>query len=165
MLMSQLDRLERILISIAVFCGGAALVGMIALTCANILVRTVGDPIRGTFELMGYGGAVVTALALAYTQKRRGHIAVDVLINRFPPRLRKALNSFNDAACAVFFAILTWQLFRKADGFVQTGEVSETLRVVFYPFTYTVAVGCGILALVFTLSLIRDLLAEESMPR
>ena len=165
MLMRQLDRLERNLIRVAVFCGGVALVGMIGLTCANILVRTVGNPIRGTFELMGYGGAVVTALALAYTQKRRGHIAVDVLIHRFPPRLQKVLNSFNDTACAVFFAILTWQLIRKANGFVQSGEVSETLRVVFYPFAYTVAVGCGLLALVFTLNLIRDLLSEVSLIR
>mgnify|MGYP001557151731 CR=1 FL=1 len=165
MLMGQLDRLERFLISVAVFCGGVTLVGMIVLTSANILVRTVGDPIRGTFELMGYGGAIVTALALAYTQKRRGHIAVDVLINRFPPRLKKAFNSFNDAACAVFFTILTWQLIRKAHGFVQTGEVSETLRIVFYPFTYTVAAGCGILALVFVSSLIRDLLTDASMTR
>ena len=43
---------------------------------------------------------------------------------------------------------------------MQTGEVSETLRVVFYPFTYTAAVGCGILTLVFALSLLRDLLTE-----
>ena len=103
MLMSQLDRLERILIKAAVFCGGVALVGMIVLACANILVRTVGDPIRGTFELMGYGGAVVTALALAYTQKRRGHIAVDVLINRFPPRLKKALSSFKCPAEYMYY--------------------------------------------------------------
>ncbi len=160
MLMTQLDRIERYLIKLAVFCGGAALVGMMVLTCANILVRTVGDPIRGTFELMGYGGAVVTALALGYTQKRRGHIAVNVLIVRFPPQVQKGLNSLNDAACALFFFVVTWQLMQKAAGFVKTGEVSETLRMVFYPFTYIVALGCGLMALVFVLSLIRDLLLE-----
>ena len=160
MLMAPLDRIERHLINLSAICGGAALVGMIALTCANILVRTVGDPIRGTFELMGYGGAVVTALALGYTQKRRGHIAVNVLIDRFPPRVRKCLNSLNDAACALFFIVITWQLIQKANGFVRTGEVSETLRVVFYPFTYTVAAGCGLMAFVFVLGLIRDLLVE-----
>jgi hypothetical protein len=37
---------------------------------------------------------------------------------------------------------------------MKTGEVSETLRVIFYPFTYLVAAGCGVLALVF----LRDLL-------
>lgn len=160
MLMTQLDRIERYLIKLSVFCGGAVLVGMIALTCANILVRIVGAPIRGTFELMGYGGAAVTALALGYTQTRRGHIAVNVLINRFSPRTQKALNSLNDAACALFFIVVTWQLVQKANGFVKTGEVSETLRVVFYPFTYIVALGCGLLALVFVLGLIRDLLTE-----
>ena len=165
MLMGLLDRMERCLINLSVFCGGAALVGMIVLTGANILVRTVGDPIRGTFEFMGYGGAVVTALALGYTQKRRGHIAVNVLIDRFPPRVRKALNSVNDAACALFFIVITGQLMHKASGFVRTGEVSETLRVIFYPFTYTVALGCGLMALVFVLGLLRDLLVEPGARR
>ena len=66
-----------------VFCGGLFLVGMIVLTCANITSRAVWEPILGTFELMGYFGAVVTASALAYTQLNRGHIAVNVLIHRF----------------------------------------------------------------------------------
>lgn len=165
MLMTQLDRIERGLIKLSVVCGGVALVAMIGLACANIFVRTFADPIRGTFELMGYGGAVVTALALGFTQQQRGHIAVNVLINRFPPKVQKALNSFNDAACALFFGVLTWQLIQKASGFIKTGEVSETLRVVFYPFTYAVAIGCGLLALVFVLSLIRDLLYEVRGPR
>ena len=165
MLMTQLERIERGLIKLSVVCGGVALVAMIGLTCANILVRTFTDPLRGTFELMGYAGAVVTALALGFTQKQRGHIAVNVLINRFPLKVQNALNSFNDAVCALFFGVLTWQLIQKAAGFVQTGEVSETLRIVFYPFTYAVAIGCGLLALVFVLSLIRDLLYEVRGPR
>ncbi len=29
-----------------------------------------------------------------------------------------------------------------------TGELTETLRIIYYPFTYAVAVGCVVLALV-----------------
>ena len=65
--MTGLERLTRLLNRLLVFVGGSFLVGMILLTCANIASRTVWQPIRGTFELMGYFGAVVTALALAYT--------------------------------------------------------------------------------------------------
>ena len=48
----------------------------------------------------------------------------------------------------------------KARGFLRTEEVSETLRIIFYPFTYAVAVGCGFMAMVFVFDLVRDLLAN-----
>jgi TRAP-type C4-dicarboxylate transport system permease small subunit len=147
--MTWLDRLTRFLNRLLVFCGGTFLIGMIGLTCANIASRTVLGPVRGTFELMGYFGAVVTASALAYTQLNRGHIAVNVLINRFSKKTQQRLNAFNNLVCTLFFALVAWQIALKAHGFMKTGEVSETLRMIFYPFTYGVAIGCGVLALVF----------------
>jgi len=155
--MVVLDRVTRLLNRLLVFCGGAFLMGMIVLTCANIASRAVWAPIRGTFELMGYFGALVTASALAYTQLNHGHIAVNVLINRFSDKTRRRLNGFNNAACTLFFAVVAWQIALKAHGFLQTGEVSETLRMIFYPYTYGVAAGCAVLALVFLVDLIQGL--------
>lgn len=149
--MAGLDRVMQLLNRLLVFCGGMFLVGMVALTCANIISRVVWLPIRGTFELMGYFGAVVASAALAYTQLNRGHIAVNVLISRFSRKTQRCLNAFNNAACTLFFALVTWQMVLKAHGFMTTGEVSETLRVIFYPFTFAVAVGCGVMALAFLL--------------
>jgi TRAP-type C4-dicarboxylate transport system permease small subunit len=159
--MTALDRVTRFLNRLLVFCGGSCLVGMVVLTCANIASRAVWVPIRGTFELMGYCGAVVTASALAYTQLNRGHIAVNVLISKFSKQTQRRLNAFNNAACALFFALVTWQMVLKAHGFVTTGEVSETLRIIFYPFTYGVAAGCGVMALVFLLDFLKALTGRE----
>jgi len=159
--MTGLERLTHLLNRLLVFVGGLFLVGMIVLTCANIASRAVWEPIRGTFELMGYFGAVVTALALAYTQLNRGHIAVNVLIQRFSKKTQRRLTSFNNAVCMIFFTMVTWQIALKAHGFMKTGEVSETLRVIFYPFTYMVAAGCGVLALVFLLDLAKAALTRN----
>jgi TRAP-type C4-dicarboxylate transport system permease small subunit len=153
--MTILNRVTHILNRLLVFCGGLFLVGMIVLTCANITSRAVWEPILGTFELMGYFGAVVTASALAYTQLNRGHIAVNVLIHRFSKKTQRRLNAFNNAVCTVFFAMIAWQMALKAHGFMKTGEVSETLRVIFYPFTYLVAAGCAVMALVFLTDLVQ----------
>jgi TRAP-type C4-dicarboxylate transport system permease small subunit len=155
--MIVLDRVTRFLNRLLVFCGGAFLVGMVGLTCANIVSRVVWVPVRGTFELMGYFGAVVTAAALAYTQLNRGHIAVNVLISRFSPKTQQRLNAFNNAACTVFFTLVTWQMVLKAHSFMTTGEVSETLRVIFYPFTYAVAAGCAVMTLVFLVDFLQAL--------
>ena len=163
--MTVLERVTDFLNRLLVFCGGMFLVGMIILTCANIASRAFWEPIRGTFELMGYFGAVVTASALAFTQLNRGHIAVNVLINRFSEKTQRRLNAFNNAACTLFFAVLAWQITLKAHGFMMTGEVSETLRVIFYPFTNTVAVGCAVLGLVFLVDLLRDVFIRKGDPK
>jgi TRAP-type C4-dicarboxylate transport system permease small subunit len=134
---------------------------MVLLTCANIFSRNVWVPIRGTFELMGYFGAVVTAFALGHTQLKKGHIAVDVLINTFSPRTKKILQVTNNGVCSVFFTVVAWQVTAKASTLMNTGEVTETLRIIYYPFTYAVALGCIVLALVMLADLIKSLIPKK----
>ena len=51
--------------------------------------------------------------------------------------------------CLLFFGLVAWQLLKKAEILRHSGEVTETLRIIYYPFMYVVAVGCVLLALVF----------------
>jgi TRAP-type C4-dicarboxylate transport system permease small subunit len=148
-MIERLQRLSRFLNRILAVVGGGVLLSMVALTCANIGARLIGAPIAGTFELMGYLGAVTVAFALGYTQSFRGHIAVDVVINRFPPAIRSSLDLINHFICCTFFVLVSWQIIQKASIIRRSGEVSETLLIVYYPFTYLVALGCGVLALGF----------------
>lgn len=146
--------INRVLILIA----GVFLVAMVLLTCANIFLRIVWVPVRGTFELMGFFGAIVTSFALGYTQLNRGHIAVDVLFRRFPPRIIQILTALNNSICMVFFAFVSWQLAEKGHILLRTGEVTETLRIIYYPFTYGTALGCLFLTFVLWADLIRNLI-------
>jgi TRAP-type C4-dicarboxylate transport system permease small subunit len=141
--------------------GGVVLLAMVGLTCANIGIRLFWAPIPGTFELMGYFGAVCAAFALAYTQAFRGHIAVDVLIARFPPRVRSLLGLFNQLVCCAFSGAVAWQVAEKASTIRRSGELSETLHMVYYPFTYLAAVGFAVLALVFLSETASTLLRME----
>jgi TRAP-type C4-dicarboxylate transport system permease small subunit len=149
--------LNRILIVVA----GVVLAMMIFLTCANVFIRTVWVPIKGTYELMGYFGAVITALALGYTQVRQGHIAVDILVVRFSKRTQRILNAVNNLICMVFFALVAWRIAQYATTLWRTGEVTETLRIVYYPFTYGVSLGCAVLALVSLTEFLKSLIPER----
>jgi TRAP-type C4-dicarboxylate transport system permease small subunit len=141
--------------------GGVFLVGMIVLTCGNIVFRLVWVPIRGTFELMGYFGAIVTAFALGYTQMKRGHIAVDVLVNSFSDKRRKVVDTINYTVCFLFFGVAAWQIAIKATTLMNTGEITETLRIIYYPFTYGVALGCAVLSLVLFTDLIKSFIPKK----
>lgn len=144
-----------------VFLAGLFLSGMILLTCLNIFFRLTWMPIKGTFELMGFMGAVVTAFALGYTQLARGHIGVDVLVNRFSGKTQRLTRIINDLICFVFFSIAAWQISIKATTLWRTGEVTETLRIIYYPFTYAVAAGCALLSLVLILDMAKTVFSGK----
>jgi TRAP-type C4-dicarboxylate transport system permease small subunit len=156
-----LEKVTALLNRILIIVAGVVLAIMIFLTCSNVFIRTVWVPIKGTYELMGYFGAVITALALGYTQKRQGQIAVDILVLRFSRGTQRALNAINNLVCMVFFAIVAWRIAQYATTLWRTGEVTETLRIVYYPFTYSVALGCAVLALVCLTDFLKSLIPER----
>ncbi len=90
--MAVIEKIIHILNRILVILGGLFLVGMCILTCTNIVFRFTWIPIRGTFELMGFMGAVMAAFSLGYTRIKRGHISVTVLIDSFSMKTRHLLN-------------------------------------------------------------------------
>jgi TRAP-type C4-dicarboxylate transport system permease small subunit len=159
--MDFLGKINLFMNRLLMFIGGVFLIAMVLLTCANIFSRNIWIPIRGTFELMGYFGAIVTAFALGSTQLKKGHIAVDVLINAFSDNTKKILQIVNNGICTLFFSIAAWQIAVKATTLMNTGEVTETLRIIYYPFTYAVAFGCLVLALVMLTDLLKSLIPQK----
>ncbi|MCF8129886.1 MAG: TRAP transporter small permease, partial [Deltaproteobacteria bacterium] len=109
----------------------------------------------GTFELMGYFGAVLTAFAMGYTQLKKGYIAVDIVVTGFSKKNQNILNAVNAIICSAFFVLVTWQISKYAANLSKTGEVTETLQIIYYPFTYAVSVGCGALALVYFIEFLK----------
>jgi TRAP-type C4-dicarboxylate transport system permease small subunit len=160
--MAFLEKVNAVLNRILIGVAGFFVVAMIVMTCANIFLRLTWVPLSGTFELMGYFGAVATAFALGFTQMNRGHVAVDIVVHRFSKKTRRALNAVNCFICMVFFALAAWQIIRYGVTLLSTGEVTETLRIVYYPFAFAVALGCGTLSLVFLTDFLRSVLPVEA---
>jgi len=154
--MNMLEKFSWRVNRLGVLTAGIFLAAMTAITCANILGRIVWVPISGTFELMGFFGALVTAFALGYTQLHKAHISVDILVNRFPKKVQRLLNAINCVICSGFFSIAGWQISKLAGTMRSTGEVTETLRIIYYPFVYGVALGCFLLALVLVVELVHE---------
>ena len=161
--MRILQKISRILNRTFMLIAGAFMVAMILMTCANIFLRIVWVPIKGTFELMGFFGAVATAFVLGYTQMKKAHISVDILVDRFSQRNQKIINGINYFVCMIFFAIVGWQIARLATNIWKTAEVTETLRIIYYPFTYAVAFGCFLLALALLVDFLKLFFANDGV--
>ena len=137
-----------------VFLGGCFLVMMIFLTCANILLRQFGVPVRGTFEIMGFLGAVIFAFSLGYSHEKKEHLYVSIIFDRFPEKVKKAARVINSIVCIFFFSLVSWQLVKKALVLKNVYEVSETLRIAYYPFILVLSFGVAILVLHFLYELL-----------
>jgi TRAP-type mannitol/chloroaromatic compound transport system permease small subunit len=70
----------------------------------------------------------------------------------------EAVNSF---LCMVFFILVAWQVSVFATTIWKRGETSETLRIVYHPFIYVVAISCALLAFVLFVDLLKSLASER----
>ncbi len=128
------------------FClAGICLMLMMALACSNVVMRFFGHPIKGTFELMGFLGAMAAALALAGTQAGGGHIVITLFQRHFPRKMRRMLDILTSCINLFFFGLMAWQTFELALGIREFEELSETLQIVYYPFILVVCLGVGAL--------------------
>jgi TRAP-type C4-dicarboxylate transport system permease small subunit len=159
--MDTLEKINAGLNLALIWIAGFFMVVMMVLTCANIVLRLVWIPIAGTYELMGYCGALVTAFALGYTQIKKGHVAVDILVQRFSKRTKRILEGVNHLILLLFFSVVAWQIAQYGMVLWKTGEVTETLRIVYYPFAFAVAFGCLTLVLAFLTQLLKAVLPEK----
>src|SRR5512139_2243172 len=154
-----LERFSAGLRKILMVAGGVSLLALTLLATANVALRIIRVPVGGTYEIVSFLGAVVTAGALGYSQKRKDHIVVDILSDRFPVPVRRALDRVSHAVMFFLFTIVSWQTFVYGMRLLQTGERSETLKIAFYPFVFVVGLGFAVLALTILLDLAEDLWA------
>ncbi len=134
---------------------GAAIVAMMLLTCADVVLRLFRRPVPGTYEIVGFLGTVVIAFSMAYTSLEKGHIAVELLVEKLPRRLQSGIEAAVSLIGTALFGLLTWQSAIYAADLRHSGEVSVTLTMPIYPFIYGIAAGSGLLTLVLLVETLR----------
>jgi len=141
--------------------GGVALLALTLLATMNVALRILQVPVSGTYEIVSFLGAIVTAGALGYTQKRKDHIVVDILSEKFPAPVKRLLDRLSYVLILVFFSVVSWQIFVYGKRLLVTGELSETLKIAYYPFVFLVGIGFAVLALTGFLDLIETFWTRE----
>jgi len=136
--------------------GGVALLVLTLLATMNVALRIFQVPVSGTYEVVSFLGAIVTAGALGYTQKRKDHIVVDILSDKFPAPVKRILDRVSNVLILVFFVVVSWQTFVYGKRLMLTRELSETLKIAYYPFVFLVSIGFAVLALTIFLDLIES---------
>jgi TRAP-type C4-dicarboxylate transport system permease small subunit len=159
--MNYLEKLNIYLNKILMILGGIAVLSLMTLATGNVVLRVFHIPYSGAYEIVSFLGALVIAFALGYTQKRKDHIVVDILTDKFPKKLNRFLDGVNYCITLVFFSIVTWQIFVWGMKIWESREVSETLKIIYYPFIFSVALGFGVLSLTLLIDLLKTFQRKE----
>jgi len=114
---------------------GAALVLIMLLTTCDVVLRYLGHPIPGSYDLVSFGAAFVIGFALPRTSWEKMHITVDILVEKMPDR-RFILDIVTRALAFVLFVVMGWNLIILGADFSKTGEGTLTLGIPLFPIAY-----------------------------
>jgi TRAP-type C4-dicarboxylate transport system permease small subunit len=128
---------------------------MMLLTVADVLLRAVGHPIIGTYEIVALSLALVIGFGIPQVSLDRGHVYMDLLLEKLSKRGKKVTNTSTRVLCLILFAFLGYNLFNVGARFHASGEVSATIKIPFYPVAYGVAVCCLLECCVFIFDIVR----------
>ena len=127
---------------------GTSIVAMMLVTCADVVLRLFRRPVPGAYEVIGFLCAVVVSFSLADTSLKKGHIAVEILVEKLPRRAQTVIEAVVALLGSALFALLAWQSALYAADLKFSGEVSVTLTMPIYPVVYGLGAGSALLCLV-----------------
>ncbi|NLL57811.1 MAG: TRAP transporter small permease [Firmicutes bacterium] len=112
------------------------------------------SPIPGVFELTRFGLGAIVCTALGYSQINKVHIAINILVAKFPLAWQNLVEFINYLLAFIAFAIGCWQMFVYTGRLYTSAQVTSVLGVPIYPFVLISAIGVAF----FTLVLLWDLI-------
>jgi TRAP-type C4-dicarboxylate transport system permease small subunit len=135
--------------------GGIILTLMMLITVTDVILRSFGKPIVGAYELVGFSGALVLGFSIPFTSWVRGHIYVDILVQRLPQKGKMGFHVATRGLAIGLFLMTGWNLVKMGGDLLKSGEVSPTLQVPFYPVVYAIGVCCFIQCLVLLADILK----------
>ena len=137
--------------------GAACLVGMMFLTCADVVGRHFRHPIFGSVEIVGFLSTLAVAMSLPYTHKVKGHIGVEILARMLSEKTQAILDIVTGILSLGLFGIVTWRMWVYAGTIKDSGEVSMNLEFPEFTVIYAVAFCFFIFSLMILQDIIRDI--------
>ncbi len=142
---------------------GWSLVGMTALTCADVILRIFRHPILGTYEIVGFLGAIVASFAMAHTTILRGHVAVELLVMRLPHKVQVVIYLIIHVLGIALFALIAYESILFGNDLRLANEVSLTLQIPFFPVLFGISFACMVVCLVLLVDFWRVLVGQAKV--
>ncbi len=155
-LLHLLDRLSFFVSEGLAWIAGVTLAVMMLFSVADMVLRSMGYTVAGSYEVIGWLSAAAMAMALGTVQRHRGHVAMELVVAKLGRRSRAIVEALMNLMSLLLFATVAWYVARYGRVLHETGSLSETLRVIVHPWVYLVAAGCAGLTLAMLVDFLRS---------
>ena len=154
-----LDRASALLNEGLAWAAAAMLGAMMLFSVADMVMRGFGVTVAGSYEVIGWLSAAAMALALGTVQRHKGHVAMELVVVKMGRRSRALTEASMALISLALFAVVAFYVARYGRVLHETGSLSETLRIIVYPWVYVVGLGCAGLTLALLVDFLRSVTA------
>jgi TRAP-type C4-dicarboxylate transport system permease small subunit len=137
--------------------GGALLAIVFMVTIDVILRASLNAPIRGSYELAQLMMVFVACFSFAYSQVFRRHIAIPILVMRFPEKVQLILECSAWLMGCILYGMVAWQSTIQAFSLIELGYTTLALEIPIGPVHFVVVIGCALFSAVLMANFIETL--------
>ena len=137
---------------------GVVMVAMGFLITVSVFMRyLLRDPIFWVQEIGGYALLATAFLGVAYCQFQRGHIRLEMVVERMSPKVRWVSAIVTTILALVFVGFACRQAIRATGIAIARDQTSWSLLHVYLPPLYAImAIGLLLLIIVLLIQLVRE---------
>ena len=147
----HLDKILGSTVNASAFGAAAIVVILMAMVVADIFGRKVlNKPVPMSYEVGAFMLVFIVFLGLAYSQRQRAHIRVEILTLRMPPRIRAAMDLFAFTLGIGIYGLIFYETFKWSYHSFEIGEyVAGLVNIPKWPSQFAVVFGSLLISLQF----------------
>jgi TRAP-type C4-dicarboxylate transport system permease small subunit len=130
---------------------------MAVLTCLDVIGRLFKHPIFGSVELVSFMGVIAVACSLPFTHIEGGHIGVELVVRKFPRKIREIIKLCTEVLSVILFLLVTWKMFEYSIKVRNSGELSMNLQLPEYGIIFLLGCGFVILTMAIIYSILKTI--------
>ena len=146
--MNSYSRVVSSIASVMTWIGACVITAMMILTCADVVLRYFGYPIRGTYDITRVLGSVIFALPIAYSYIKGYQVAVDSIFRHTPRIVRLIVDSLVCLFSMTITAMIAWRAIYLGYDLYTKERVTDTIPIPLWPFVYIMVLGFLVYCLV-----------------
>ncbi|MDD5015593.1 MAG: TRAP transporter small permease subunit [Atribacterota bacterium] len=110
---------------------------------ADVVSRTISKPLYGVAEMAIFAMVICAYLGLPYCEEVKGHLRVEVLLDRVSPKYKKILNFVSYFLVFAIFGIVVYSVGKYALSAYNNKESIPGLRPLdIYPIIFVIFISC-----------------------
>jgi TRAP-type transport system small permease protein len=167
---AMLRVVDRVVHTVALYCGGAVLATLMTVIIIDIVGRYLfNSPLYGSLDLAVVLLVLAVSCAIGYGGRTGAHVTADMVTTLVGPRFEWLSGLAIKIFAAGIVAIWSWRMFVTGQTAGRLGESTQLLNIPFSPVYKALSVGIGLYAAVLAveavvLAITREvpLLSDES---